>query len=123
MKTLIIITFFLNSMLSADIFFCKQTKSNFLKIQDFSFDTETLIKTQKFGNYSKNTYASQFNKTSLSKNTYAILFTTWHYIKKREVVAGINYLTIKDGQYKLIVESYNDEHVVNTHISYGICEK
>jgi hypothetical protein len=116
------VTFFLNTGLSAEIFVCSQTKSNFLKIQDFMFNTETLMMTKKMGNWTKKTYSSQFRKTSLSKNTYAILFTTWHYIKKREVVSGINYLTIENGKYKLIVESHANDNVTS-NISYGICQK
>jgi len=120
MKFSILISILYCLTLQADVLLCHQTKADFLKIQDFTFDTETFIETQKFPNPSKKIYYSQFKKTS-SENTYAILFTTWHYKKKREVVSGINYLTIKDGKYKLIVDSYAND-IVTSEISYGICK-
>ena len=121
MKYLILTWLLYSLTLQADVLLCHQTKSDFLKIQDFTFDTETFVKTQKMISPSKEMYYSQFRKTSLSKNSYAILFTTWHYKKKREVVSGINYLTIKDGTYKLIVDSYGND-IVKSNISYGVCK-
>ncbi len=120
MKFLILSTILCIVILQADVLLCHQTKSDFLKIQNFTFDTETLIKTNKLSSTSKKIFYSQYRKTSLSKNTYAILFTTWHYIKKRDVVSGVNYLTIKDGKYKLIVDSHTND-IVKSNISYGVC--
>ncbi len=56
MKFLILISILYSLTLQADVLLCHQTKADFLKIQDFTFDTETYIKTQKFPNPVKEIY-------------------------------------------------------------------